>query len=118
MAVSSYRSLLRSFRVVFQGDRYALATATQAARQKFEENALAPQGQLPTLLAEAEDARLFLLNNVVQGKLNDDNGIVEAKIEARHTTDSTSPTSVVDVRDVVEQDGSLKPEPKGSRCTK
>ena len=89
MTLPAYRALLRAARTVFAGDVEGLKMAQGAAREEFRKNAGAPADEIDRLVAEARDAREFLLNNVVQAAPTEHG--YAATVLPRHTTDAKEP---------------------------
>lgn len=72
--LSVYRQLHRACRTVFQNDHEALNAARSKLRSEFCKNKhLMHQEEVEKLLAEAQEAKRFLLQNVVQAELTRDN---------------------------------------------
>ncbi|KAF7545795.1 hypothetical protein G7Z17_g8904 [Cylindrodendrum hubeiense] len=70
MALSAYRSLMRSARIAFQGDGPILAAAQVQIRNEFRQRAsLDPSDEsVPAAIQHAEQVAKVLRENVVQGK--------------------------------------------------
>lgn len=66
-ALSHYRRLLKTTRVLFHGDNLALVKSHQELRSKFEasRNVTNPE-EIAELLEMCKDANSFMRNNVVQ----------------------------------------------------
>ncbi|KAK7418057.1 Mitochondrial zinc maintenance protein 1, mitochondrial [Neonectria punicea] len=70
VALSAYRSLMRSARIAFQGDAPILAAAQGQIRSEFRQKAsLDPtDDSIPAAIQRAEEVAKVLRENVVQGK--------------------------------------------------
>ncbi|KAF2669741.1 hypothetical protein BT63DRAFT_455725 [Microthyrium microscopicum] len=69
MALSAYRTLLRSTRIAFQGDPRTLIASRQKARASFEEARSLSLGspEAAEKIAEAQEVAKILRENVLQG---------------------------------------------------
>eukprot|EP00656_Telonema_subtile_P008041 TRINITY_DN13773_c0_g1_i2.p1 TRINITY_DN13773_c0_g1~~TRINITY_DN13773_c0_g1_i2.p1 ORF type:complete len:107 (-),score=35.55 TRINITY_DN13773_c0_g1_i2:77-397(-) len=85
--LSTYRRLLRSVGTVFGRDVVAKTGAYAVAREQMNQNlALGDEAQILKLVDEMEDARQFVLTQVVQAELKDDSKRVVLQPKQRHST--------------------------------
>ncbi|KAF2644950.1 mitochondrial zinc maintenance protein 1, mitochondrial [Massarina eburnea CBS 473.64] len=86
MALQAYRHLLRSTRILFQGDLPRLFAARATVRSHFEENRGLATGskEITEQITRAEDVATFLRKNVVQGQAVDEQGNYKLRIH-EHT---------------------------------
>lgn len=72
MSIAGYRRLLRSIKVTFRGDDFALKTARSNLRSQFLENKnVLEVTRLKELFQDIEDIDDMLRFHIVQGKRND-----------------------------------------------
>ena len=70
--VSAFRTLLRAVQDTFSGDGMALQKCRVEARKQFRANAGERDiSRINRMVADAEDAAVFLRESVVQAKLNE-----------------------------------------------
>lgn len=71
-ALNGYRRLLRSTKLVFKSDIYALKQARVQLREEFIKNKhITSSSELKLLLQGIDEVDEMLKFNIVQGKLND-----------------------------------------------
>ncbi|KAF2244345.1 mitochondrial zinc maintenance protein 1, mitochondrial [Trematosphaeria pertusa] len=82
MALQTYRHLLRSTRIAFQGDMGTLLAARHEARKNFENgrNLAVGSEEMSKQITHAEEVAKFLKENVVQGQAMDAEGNYKLRI--------------------------------------
>ncbi|XP_045832613.1 mitochondrial zinc maintenance protein 1, mitochondrial [Trifolium pratense] len=71
--LSAYRALLKATRKSFAGDTPMLQGSAVEVRKKFEENKnVTSEAEIQKLLAEADEAAVFITTMIVQAPLNTD----------------------------------------------
>jgi len=95
-ALSGYRRLFRARKQLFQHDLHALRESGGAIRAQFVEhrNERDP-AQLEELLAGVDEAEHMLLNEIVQGKLNESSGNYEIKVKKEHAEKGDKPANQI-----------------------
>jgi complex III assembly factor LYRM7 len=73
-ALSAYRALLRSARLAFAQDTHVLSAAVSETRAKFEANRAAPADEASEQIKNALEIAVFLRQNLVQGRLDEESG--------------------------------------------
>jgi Complex 1 protein (LYR family) len=80
-ARAGFRRLLRSAKVVFRGDSFALSQAREQLRAEFRRNAqVIDAGELQSLIRGINEVDEMLRFNIVQGSRND-RGNFEVRLE-------------------------------------
>lgn len=73
--LSAYRALLKATRKTFVGDTLMLKESAVEVRKKFEENRnVTSEAEIQRLLQEAGEASHFIINMIVQAKLDSSAG--------------------------------------------
>lgn len=87
LALSAYRSLLRSARLAFQGDAPILAAAQVQIRNEFRQKASIEPSDAPAAIQHAQEVAKVLRENVVQGKKTEEGGQDTYKLRIHNHTE-------------------------------
>ncbi|KAG1677424.1 hypothetical protein FOA52_001879 [Chlamydomonas sp. UWO 241] len=93
-ALGAYRGLLRAIHKTFVGDKFAMSKMYGEARGQFEvHRALVGEAEVTQRIADAHEARAFILESVVQAKKSSCNSFEVSDKDAQRMKDKEGPSS-------------------------
>mmetsp|Transcript_96346 Transcript_96346/g.144226 ORF Transcript_96346/g.144226 Transcript_96346/m.144226 type:complete len:134 (+) Transcript_96346:72-473(+) len=103
--LAGYRRLNRARVQLFAGDDFAMGVSRQQMRAEFEKNRSVPTSgpQFEALVTGIDEAAEMLMHEIVRGKLNDDTGRYDFKVERKHVKGSDTGETKPELEHITEE---------------